>query len=376
MLINRHNYEEFFILYMDNELDPASRRMVEDFVLLHPDLKEELDILLQYKLVPDTHIVFDGKEELMKENGQPLISMTNHEEWFSLYIDDELLPEQRRQVEAFVDANPATRITLDLLQKTRLQPEQVVFPDKSTLYRKEEKTRRILPFYWRAAAAILVIILGITVFLIVHRKPDTDQPEVAKAPINLPAKTVLPENKQTSIPVNEQPEAIASNPLNKSEVAEPGTIPTRPSEKALAQQQQKNSTLSKQHENNLTPESGNDVVKNSLTIQPTNNLPKPDNNPNLTNTQAPADALASNNKENNIPQQVITNPVVTSANPQPSNIIRAAYPSDEPLEETEGKKNKNRGFFRKIARTFEKRTNIDPTDDNRLLVAGLSFKLK
>lgn len=98
MLINRHNYEEFFILYMDNELDPAARRMVEDFVQLHPDLKEELDILLQYKLVPDGHIVFDGKEELMKENGQPQISITNQEEWFSLYIDDELLPDQRRQV--------------------------------------------------------------------------------------------------------------------------------------------------------------------------------------------------------------------------------------------------------------------------------------
>ena len=114
----------------------------------------------------------------------------------------------------------------------------------------------------------------------------------------------------------------------------------------------------------------------SNNLQPTNNLPKPVNNPNLTNTQAPADALASNIKENNIPQQAITNSVVTSANPQPSDIIQATYPNNEPLEETEGKKNKNRGFFRKIARTFEKRTNIDPTDDNRLLVAGLSIKLK
>jgi hypothetical protein len=42
-----------------------------------------------------------------------------------------------------------------------------------------------------------------------------------------------------------------------------------------------------------------------------------------------------------------------------------------------GKKNKLRGFFRKVTRTFEKRTNIDPTDqDNRLLVGGLAIKLK
>jgi hypothetical protein len=98
------------------------------------------------------------------------------------------------------------------------------------------------------------------------------------------------------------------------------------------------------------------------------------NNPNLINTPGPKDALAMNVKENNIPA---TNAVVTSANPQPSDIIQATYTNNnEPLAETEGKKNKSRGLFRKIARTFEKRTNIDPTDDNRLLVAGLSFKLK
>ncbi|HRG92242.1 MAG TPA: hypothetical protein PLZ10_04795, partial [Chitinophagaceae bacterium] len=143
-----------------------------------------------------------------------------------------------------------------------------------------------------------------------------------------------------------------------------------------AKQQQKNNPLSKQPGNNPLPESGNDEMTASNKVQPTNNLPKPVHNPNLINSQVPVDALASNIKANNIPQQVIPNPVVTSANPQPSDIIQATYTNNEPLEETEGKKNKNRGFFRKIARTFEKRTNIDPTDDNRLLVAGLSIKLK
>jgi hypothetical protein len=69
MNINRHNYEEFFILYMDNELGSDDRRMVEAFVLQHPDLKEELDLFFQYKLTPDTGISFPGKEELIKVNG-------------------------------------------------------------------------------------------------------------------------------------------------------------------------------------------------------------------------------------------------------------------------------------------------------------------
>jgi hypothetical protein len=136
MLINRHNYEEFFILYMDNELDPAARRMVEDFVQLHPDLKEELDILLQYKLVRIPYCT-DGKEELMKmvgprsvlpirKNGSPYISMMN-------------CCPIRRQVEAYVKLTRLPAIQW-ICQKTKLQPELVVFPDKS-LYRKEENKK-------------------------------------------------------------------------------------------------------------------------------------------------------------------------------------------------------------------------------------------
>ena len=51
MQINRHNYEEYFILYMDNELPAAERRMVDEFVKLHPDLQEELSLLLQQWLI-------------------------------------------------------------------------------------------------------------------------------------------------------------------------------------------------------------------------------------------------------------------------------------------------------------------------------------
>ena len=88
--INRHNYEEYFILYMDNELGSEERRMVEAFVQQHPDLKEELDNLLQYKLAPDTDIVFDRERgiaeskmvmhtlhEAIMKNGAPFTSIMN-----------------------------------------------------------------------------------------------------------------------------------------------------------------------------------------------------------------------------------------------------------------------------------------------------------
>ncbi|MCB0777731.1 MAG: hypothetical protein KDB99_15615, partial [Chitinophagaceae bacterium] len=85
MNINRLNYEEYFILYMDNELSNEERRQVEAFTEQHPDLKEELELLSQYKLEPDADIVYKGKEELLKQNGNTAINSNNYEEWFSLY---------------------------------------------------------------------------------------------------------------------------------------------------------------------------------------------------------------------------------------------------------------------------------------------------
>ena len=83
------------------------------------------------------------------------------------------------------------------------------------------------------------------------------------------------------------------------------------------------------------------------------------------------------NKENK-QKDALTNSIVTSQNPQSSDIVNASFTNnnDAELDQPNDKKNKSRGLFRKIARTFEKRTNIDPTDDNKLLVAGLAIRLK
>jgi hypothetical protein len=108
----------------------------------------------------------------------------------------------------------------------------------------------------------------------------------------------------------------------------------------------------------------------------TNDLPQPVNNPYLNNNKQ---AIADNsNKQEVIKQkEALTNPTVTSESAAPLNIVQASFPeNDENLDQPE-KKNKLRGIFRKLTRTLEKRANIDATDDgNKLLVAGLSFKLK
>ena len=131
MNITRNNYEEYFILYMDNELSSDERRLVETFVQQHPNLKEELDLLLQYKLVPDTDIVFEGKKELMVPvavgiDGSTPISITNYEEWLILYMDNELSAEQKLSVEQFIATNPSVEKDFAFLQHIKLQSEEII----------------------------------------------------------------------------------------------------------------------------------------------------------------------------------------------------------------------------------------------------------
>src|ERR1700752_4230013 len=154
--IDRHNYEEYFILYMDNELSAEERAAVESFVQKHPDLKEELDQILQYKLVPDTELSYPFKEELLKGQEYGSINTVNYESWLLLYVDNELSVDERKMVGQFVNDHPAAAASLALLQKTKLPAAKISCPDKNSLYRRE---RRIAPF-WMAAAAVLILALG------------------------------------------------------------------------------------------------------------------------------------------------------------------------------------------------------------------------
>ena len=367
MKIDRHNYEEFFILYMDNELNSEDKRQVEAFIALHPDLKEELDILVQYKLEPDTNVRFEGKEELLKINGDTPVLLANYEEWLSLYVDHELTAVQQKQVEDFIIKNPAAAKELLLLQRIKLQPETIIFPDKASLYRREEKRRAAPVRWWRmAAAAILVLGLGFGTYSLLNKKSATDPAEVAKhiAPKSDKDDNVQPDTdanmKESTVPVVEQLAVERSTP-DKIKV-NGNTDATQP----LRNPESTNINLIKDEMIAQVPVSQNEEAQ----ITYSNNLEKPSHNPNF-NTQITKIAVPTALKNQVDPNPSLTNQHVTTQSTDPLDGIVTAANRDD------GKKNTLRGFFRKVTRTFEKRTNIEAAnDDDHLLVAGLAIKLR
>src|ERR1700712_772835 len=98
MSINRYNYEEFFLLYADGELSPLETGMVNQFVQFHPDLKEELDILMDCKLVADMPVFFP-KEKLYKQTIWDAENITEMQTNLLLLVDGELEEGFKKKLE-------------------------------------------------------------------------------------------------------------------------------------------------------------------------------------------------------------------------------------------------------------------------------------
>jgi len=166
IVINRHNYETYFLLWVDGELSSEEKVAVERFVAENPDMAEELALLQSTQLHPDETLVFKGKEILYKREGQD-ISLNNYEEWFLLYTDNELSEEQKIQVELFVLQHPDLQREFEYLQQTRLPEENWVFANKEILYRRTTERPPVLYMRWmRYAAAAAVIGIMATVWML------------------------------------------------------------------------------------------------------------------------------------------------------------------------------------------------------------------
>lgn len=92
--LTRDNYEEAFLMYVDEELSPEQKAEVEAFAALHPDLQDELADLMSTKL-PLPEVTFMDKSALMADS----MKGSAIDENLLLYIDNELPAAQAKAVE-------------------------------------------------------------------------------------------------------------------------------------------------------------------------------------------------------------------------------------------------------------------------------------
>ena len=359
MNINNHNYEEFFILYWDDELSAEQKKKVESFVEENNELQEEFRLFGETRFLPDKNSGFKGKE-LLLINENPLIDFSNYNDLLLSYIDDELTTDQKIAVEKFAVIHPAVHQEMNILKKTKLQAEPaVVFPDKSILYRREVKAR-VISISWRkvAVAAALVLIAGFVTTRIINNNTNGETPELVSAePPATRQRVPLINNPQTGIETNKTEPAIVSGPVKRE-------IQKIPTQNLMA----KNVVAA-------NPDNKNNLPKIKLTEEPSliaqQSTPKqPAETAFPENINIDNDAITLTTPKNNNP--LFENSTVTER-PAPSYAIYDA--SDIPGEPVGNGGIK--GLLRKATRVFEQRTKIQTTtEDNKLMIGVFAVSLK
>ncbi|MFM2361449.1 MAG: hypothetical protein RLZZ316_351 [Bacteroidota bacterium] len=374
MNINRHNYEEFFTLYADNELSATDRKTVELFVAGNPDLKAEFDLLDTFKLTPDTTIVFGSKDALLQAEPGAVIDATNYEMFFVLYADDELNNEEKAAVEQFVYKHPQYQADFELYQQIKYTPATaIIFEYKESLYRKEEEERRVIPIrWWRYAAAAAVIVLT-GIFWLLQQGPvanpiDGTQTLAGTTTIDNGAKTT----DITATPAARDT-VVINNPANNKLAVSATTTNSN----ALV-------TIVKSVHNNIATNSNKTVPEVNEAVVAANDIKTRVSTPEIINNSsidriANSNSTASVNGSINIDAPAVyLNPDANEAAETGNTNMYANYASDNKLEvlnTSVSKKTPLRGLLRKATRLVAHRTD-DEGKRKGLLIGNFEIAMK
>ncbi|HNU86863.1 MAG TPA: hypothetical protein PKJ94_01145 [Ferruginibacter sp.] len=382
MNIDRHNYETFFLLYVDKELSAADRKAVELFVQENPDLQMELSLLQDTVLNADD-VVLEKKDWLYMEDGISAL-----QENLLLYADDELSAADKKTVEALLATDKSAAAEWNSLRQAKLEPEtSIVFADKRSLYRTEA-TRVVGMKWWRVAAAAILLGFGLWTGVTVYNnsaktttategglvKGNSNPAKGNKGPVEIKNDSGADPAEIKPLQGNaDQSQGIATiEAPGRNTKEQPGESLNRAGKKNTVQNQDNN-----RQENNIATQGNKE--------KPSNNLPKSyleNINRNERNEYAVTDVKPETNSINTSgvkdivvkTNPVITDPAITAAIPvvytdEKNNNDRLLY-----MDEDKVKRTKLGGFIRKATRMLSRNANIKTGDG--LKVAGFEIALK
>src|SRR5690554_1873982 len=155
--IHQHNYEAYFLDFLEGNLSKAQEEELHLFLAKHPDLKVELDEMKLIYLEEDEECTFN-KSKLIRNEETTLLP----QEHLCIAAAEGVLTEDEKfQLDEQLKADSGLINELAIFQKVKLKAPEIVFPEK------EKLKKRILPlFAWKsyvsavAAAALAIFLLN------------------------------------------------------------------------------------------------------------------------------------------------------------------------------------------------------------------------
>jgi len=199
MNINRNNYELFFIDYLDGNLTDHDILILEDFLLINPDLREELEGTEKIRLTPE-NMLFKGKFFLKKPDLSLPVNVNNFEDFCVAENELDLSTEQRKGLSDFIRLYPEHLGTVKLFSKLHLLPEKnIIFFQKNKLKKRVALLPRqlFIPVLSVAAAIALMVVIYFQNDEIFNNLPIVS----ANLPARLSSKAEIEKTKESQ-PIN------------------------------------------------------------------------------------------------------------------------------------------------------------------------------
>ncbi len=372
MKVNRHNYEEYFLLYADNELNAEEKLAVENFVQQNADLMIEFEMLMQTKSAAE-EIVFNDKEILLRTEGNN-INEHNYEEYFLLYIDNELSAAKREEVETYVLQHPKLQNEFTGLKQTILIPEIITYDNKKDLYRTE--TRRVI--YLKplrlAVAAIFIGVCAIGWWLM--QKPASTVALADKHPTQSATKQQIlakPVDTLHQIIINQQQiVAQQSQSSTQNKIAEKKII------KKLPATQNKEEVDVAEQKPSVKQDN---IVRNPIEQ---NNIVKTNHKPVIENNDVAIEAVPLNIQEKAVTPAIQTNDETAGDNKSDYKLYDVAYKEINTNDDKNSlhvgafdlNKTKVKNLFKKAGRLFGNKQDNSANEDGKIQVANFEIQTK
>jgi len=161
--INRNNYEQYFVDYLDGNLSQQDEQQVVLFLEQNPDLKEELEEFEQIEIVKD-EIAFSNKSSLKKQTVLSGLA-TNFDEICIASIEGDLKETQELELSEFIEANRDRQRDYDLFKLTKIPLDKTVVYSQKAELKKKERTGFKLHYAIYSAAASIILLIGLWILL-------------------------------------------------------------------------------------------------------------------------------------------------------------------------------------------------------------------
>jgi len=165
MKINRHNYEEYLLDFIEGNLTEEEAIAVNSFLDKNPDIKAEAEQLLDCNLNQE-HYHFKNKALLKKDLSIDIEGITKFEQLSIAFLENDITSEEQLQLDEMLKKSEAKQYEHQVLQNTRLNADlAVIFPYKSRLKQYQLNNVGRKKFYFAVSmAASITLLAGIIFF--------------------------------------------------------------------------------------------------------------------------------------------------------------------------------------------------------------------